>query len=229
MLVPIEWLKDYTDVNVGTDEFCERMIMSGSNIETAEEFGNSYEKVVVGLVLEKEKHPDADKLSVCRVDAGQDEPLQIVCGAPNIEKGMKVPVALHGSRIPGPLHGQPRQEGGVRIKKGKLRGVESYGMICSCGELGFDDKVVPIACRDGIWPLPEDAAVGEDITEAMGLRNTVVDFEITPNRPDCLCMTGMAREAAATFGTEIKYPDTECEEAGEHKNGRSHFSGDKGS
>ena len=217
MLVPIEWLKDYTDVNVGTDEFCERMIMSGSNIETAEEFGNSYEKVVVGLVLEKEKHPDADKLSVCRVDAGQDEPLQIVCGAPNIEKGMKVPVALHGSRIPGPLHGQPRQEGGVRIKKGKLRGVESYGMICSCGELGFDDKVVPIACRDGIWPLPEDAAVGEDITEAMGLRNTVVDFEITPNRTDCLCMTGMAREAAATFGTEIKYPDTECEEAGNTK------------
>ncbi len=210
MLVPLEWLKDYTDINAGTDEFCEKMIMSGSNIETAESFGKNTENVVVGRVIKKEKHPDADKLSVCKVDTGAEEPLQIVCGASNVFEGALVPVALHKSRIPGPLHGQPRQEGGVKITKGKLRGVESMGMICSAGELGFDDKVVPVFHKDGIWILPEDLVPGTDITEALGLKSTVVDFEITPNRPDCLSMLGMARESAATFGKMLRYPNTQC-------------------
>ncbi|MGI6737448.1 MAG: phenylalanine--tRNA ligase subunit beta [Anaerovoracaceae bacterium] len=214
MLVPIEWLKDYVKIDVDTGEFCDRMIMSGSNIETVEQFGEGFEKVVVGLVQKKEKHPDADRLSVCQVDVGGEAPLQIVCGAPNVAAGQKVPVALHKSRIPGPLHGQPKQEGGVKITKGKLRGVVSEGMLCACSELGFDDKVVPVAHRDGIWVLPDDAPVGAPIEEALGLKSAVVDFEITPNRPDCLSMTGMAREAAATFGTTMRMPAVDCENRG---------------
>ncbi|MGI6722421.1 MAG: phenylalanine--tRNA ligase subunit beta [Anaerovoracaceae bacterium] len=217
MLVPIEWLNDYVKIDADTDEFCDRMIMSGSNIETVEEFGRNFEKVVVGKVLKKEKHPDADRLSVCQVDVGQEEPLQIVCGAPNVAEGMKVPVALHKSRVPGPLHGQPKVEGGVKITKGKLRGVESFGMICSCSELGFDDKVVPVAHREGIWVLPDDVEIGAPVEEALGLKSAVVDFEITPNRPDCLSMVGMAREAAATFGSQLEYPDTSLEEKGDKK------------
>lgn len=210
MLVPVEWLKDYTDVNVSVEEFCEKMIMSGSNLETVEYFGENIDKVVVGKILKIEKHPDADKLVVCQLDVGQEEPLQIVTGATNVFEGAYVPVALHGSTVPGPLHGQPKQEGGTKIKKGKLRGVESFGMLCSAGELGFEDKVVPVAHKDGIWILGEGYTVGDSIVDALGLKMATVDFEITPNRPDCLSMIGMAREAAATFKEELRYPDTVC-------------------
>lgn len=215
MLVPVEWLNDYVTIHADTEEFCDRMIMSGSNLETVRTYGTSFQNVVVGKVLKKEKHPNADRLSVCQVDVGKEKPVQIVCGAPNVEEGMKVPVALHKSRIPGPLHGQPKTEGGVKITRGKLRGVESDGMICSCSELGFDEKVVPVVHKDGIWVLPEDVEIGVAVEEAMGLKSDVVDFEITPNRPDCLSMIGMAREAAATFHTTMTYPDTECENQGD--------------
>ena len=204
MLVPIEWLKDYIDLDVSTEEFCDRMIMSGSNLETCEHFCEEMENVVVGRIDKIEKHPDADKLVVCKVDVGQDEDIQIVTGAPNVFEGAYVPVALHNSRIPGPLHGQPKQEGGVKIKKGKLRGVESYGMLCSAGELGFEDKVVPVAHKDGIWILEDEYETGKDFAEALELKQAVVDFEITPNRPDCLAMVGMAREASATFEKPYK-------------------------
>ena len=210
MLVPIEWLKDYTDINTDINEFCDRMIMSGSNLETCEHFCEEMENVVVGKIEKIEKHPDADKLVVCMINVGKEEPVQIVTGAPNVFEGAYVPVALHKSRIPGPLHGKPKEEGGTKITKGKLRGVESFGMLCSAGELGFDDKVVPVAHRDGIWILEEEYPLGQDFAEALGLKQAVVDFEITPNRPDCLSMTGMAREAAATFGEELRYPDTAC-------------------
>ena len=210
MLVPIEWLKDYTDIQTDTDEFCDRMIMSGSNLETCQHFCEEMENVVVGKIEKIEKHPDADKLVVCRINIGKEEPVQIVTGASNVFEGALVPVALHNSRIPGPLHGQEKQEGGTKITKGKLRGVESAGMLCSAGELGFDDKVVPVAHKDGIWILEEEYSLGEDFAQALGLKQTVVDFEITPNRPDCLSMVGMAREAAATFGQTLKYPDTAC-------------------
>ena len=209
MLVPIEWLKDYIDPGVDTEEFCDRMIMSGSNLETCEHFCEEMENVVVGRIEKIEKHPDADKLVVCRIDVGGDDLLQIVTGAPNVFEGALVPVALHNSRIPGPLHGQPKKEGGVKITKGKLRGVESYGMLCSAEELGFEDKVVPVAHKDGIWILEGDYEPGSDFAEALGLRQAVVDFEITPNRPDCLSMVGMAREAAATFKKQCTYPDIE--------------------
>ena len=212
MLVPIEWLKDYIDLDVTTEEFCDRMIMSGSNLETCEHFCEEMEGVVVGRIDKIEKHPDADKLVVCQLDAGGDEPVQIVTGAPNVFEGALVPVALHKSRIPGPLHGQPKQEGGVKITKGKLRGVVSNGMLCSAGELGFEDKVVPVAHKDGIWILEGDYEPGQDFAEALALKQAVVDFEITPNRPDCLAMVGMAREASATFKKPFTYPDTEIAE-----------------
>ena len=131
MLVPMEWLNDYIDPGVSTEEFCDRMIMSGSNLETCEYFGEGISKVVVGRIEKIEPHPDADKLVICRMDVGaqNDGLLQIVTGAPNVFEGALVPVAMHKSHIPGPLHGQPKQEGGVKITKGKLRGVESFGKI----------------------------------------------------------------------------------------------------
>ena len=220
MLVPMEWLNDYIDPGVSTEEFCDRMIMSGSNLETCEYFGEGIEKVVVGRIEKIEPHPDADKLVICRMNVGEPELVQIVTGAPNVFEGALVPVALHKSHIPGPLHGQPKQEGGVKITKGKLRGVESYGMLCSCSELGFEDKVVPVAHKDGIWILEGDYELGADLPEALGLKSAVIDFEITPNRPDCLAMVGMAREASATLGRPFTYPDIDIKEengAGEAK------------
>ncbi|WP_324824644.1 phenylalanine--tRNA ligase subunit beta [Sinanaerobacter sp. ZZT-01] len=217
MLVPIQWLKEYTKVDVDIDQFCDRMIMSGSNLETVELFGENIEKVVVGKILSIDKHPDADKLVITKIDVGAEEPIQIVTGASNIAVGNYVPVALHGSKIPGPLHGQPKKPEGVTIKKGKLRGVESFGMLCSASELGFEDKVIPVVHKDGIWILDEEYPLGMSIVEALNLKEAVVDFEITPNRPDCLSMIGMARETAATFDTELSYPDTHCEEKGEGK------------
>ena len=212
MLVPIEWPKDYIDLDVTTEEFCDRMIMSGSNLETCEHFCEEMENVVVGKIEKIEKHPDADKLVVCMLNVGKEEPVQIVTGAQNVFEGALVPVALHKSRIPGPLHGQPKQEGGVKITKGKLRGVESFGMLCSAEELGFEDKVVPVAHKDGIWILEGDYELGQDFAEALGLKQAVVDFEITPNRPDCLAMVGMAREASATFKKPFTYPDTDIKD-----------------
>lgn len=218
MLVPIEWLNDYIDLkDIDTEEFCDRMIMSGSNLETCEHFCEEMENVVVGRIEKIEKHPDADKLVVCQLNVGKDEPVQIVTGAPNVFEGAYVPVALHKSRIPGPLHGKTKEEGGTKITKGKLRGVESFGMLCSAEELGFEDKVVPVAHKDGIWILEEEYEPGLDFAEALGLKQAVVDFEITPNRPDCLAMVGMAREAAATFKRPFEYPDTQLEEANKEK------------
>ena len=210
MLVSLEWLKDYTEVNVSDEKFCDDMVMSGSNIETCEHVGGGLSNVVVGRIEKIEKHPDADKLVVCRLNVGRDEPVQIVTGATNVYEGAVVPVALHNSRIPGPLHGQPKTEGGVKITKGKLRGVESFGMLCGPQELGLDDKVAPYISKDGIWLLNDEFEIGAELSEALGLEDTVVDFEITPNRPDCLSMIGMAREAAAVFGTKLEYPETVC-------------------
>ena len=216
MIVSLEWLKDYTDVHVSPEEFCDRMIMSGSNLETMELVGEDIQNVVVGRIARITPHPDADKLVVCQIDIGQDAPIQIVTGAPNVFEGAYVPVALDGSHIPGPLHGQPKQEGGTLITKGSLRGVESDGMLCSFGELGFEDKVVPINQREGIWILEKEYPLGSDFAETMELKDAIIDFEITPNRPDCLSMIGMAREAAATFGTKLRYPQTSCKQEEGH-------------
>lgn len=218
MIVSLKWLNDYTDVKVSAKEFCDRMIMSGSNLETCKEMGTGIEGVKLGKIVEIEQHPDADRLVVCQLDVGEDETLQIVTGATNIYVGAYVPVAVHNSRIPGPLHGQPKVEGGVKITKGKLRGVVSNGMLCGPQELGLDDKVAPYVSKDGIWLLPGnwDENIGEDFDKALDLHDYIIDFEITPNRPDCLSMIGMAREAAATFGEKLSYPDTACEKTEEN-------------
>ena len=210
MLVPIEWLKDYVDVDENISEYCDRMIMSGSNLEGVESFNEEIENVVIGKITKIEKHPDADKLVVCTVDIGQAEPVQIVTGATNVFEGAIIPVAVHGSRLPGPLYGQPKKEGGVIIKKGKIRGVESQGMLVSPSEMGFTDKVIQPEFRDGIWILAGDFTLGQDIITALGLEHGVIEFEITPNRPDCLSMIGMARETGATFKRGFKYPETKC-------------------
>ena len=217
MLVSVNWLKDYVDVDVPVKELGDRMIMSGSNIETITEIGAGMSGVVLGRIDKIEKHPDADKLVVCQLNVGKDEPLQIITSATNVYEGAYVPVATDGSHIPGPLHGQPKVEGGVTITSGKLRGVQSDGMLCGPQELGYDDKVAPMNSKDGIWLLPGnwDDHLGEDFDKALGLEDHVIDFEITPNRPDCLAMVGMAREAAATFGTEMKYPDIAVEPSDE--------------
>ncbi|MCQ2551003.1 MAG: phenylalanine--tRNA ligase subunit beta [Clostridia bacterium] len=209
MIVPVKWLNDYTPVNVSAEEFCDRMIMSGSNLETCTMMGTGIEGVVVGKIEKIEKHPDADKLVVCQVNVGK-ETVQIVTGATNVFEGALVPVALDGAHIPGPLHGQPKTEDGVTITKGALRGVESCGMLCGAGELGIEDKCIPMIYKDGIWILEGEYALGEDIVTALDLEDAIVDFEITPNRPDCLAMLGMAREASATFNTELKMPQTKC-------------------
>lgn len=211
MIVPVKWLKDYTDVNVSAEEFCDRMIMSGSNLETCTMIGTGISNVVVGRIEKIEKHPNADKLVVCQLNVGKEETVQIVTGASNVFEGALVPVALDNSVIPGPLHGQPKVEGGVKITAGELRGVPSYGMLCGPQELGIEDKCAPMICKDGIWILEGEYELGQEITVALDLEDAVVDFEITPNRPDCLAMLGMAREASATFGTELRFPETKCQ------------------
>ncbi|MDR1574307.1 MAG: phenylalanine--tRNA ligase subunit beta [Clostridiales Family XIII bacterium] len=211
MLVPLEWLKEYVDFDADEDTFCARMILSGSNVEGVRRYGAGLRKVVVGKVLSVEKHADSDHLVVARVDVGGDAPLVIVTGASNVGEGDYVPVALVGGVL----------AGGVKIKKSKLRGVESEGMLCSASELGFDDKVIPVSHKDGIWILDKEYAVGADFVKAAGLKNTVVDFEITPNRSDCLSILGMAREAAAVFDGKRSVPNTRT--AGRHGNKADDF------
>jgi phenylalanyl-tRNA synthetase beta chain len=205
-------LKEYTDIPSDVKAFADKMILSGSNIETVTTFGEEVSGVVIGKVLSVVPHEDSDHLVVCMVDVGSasedGEPIQIVTGAPNVRVGALIPTALHGSTLPG----------GVKIKKGKLRGVVSNGMLCSAGELGFEDKVVPVLHKDGIWILPEEFSdltdiIGEDAVKALGLDETVIDFEITPNRPDCLSILGMAREAAAVFDRPLTLPAFEAEDA----------------
>lgn len=209
MLVPIKWLKEYTPVDMPVNEWVDGMVLSGTNLETVDYWDKGIEKVVVGRILSIEPHPDASKLVVCQVDCGNG-PVQIVTGASNMKVGDKVVVALDGALVPGPLHGSPKVEGGVRITAGELRGVMSYGMMCGCGELGFPDKIVPMRDKDGLWILDDPSfKVGTPIVEALGIELPTVDFEITPNRPDCLSMIGIARESAATFDTHFDYPDTE--------------------
>lgn len=193
MKLPLSWLKDYTEIDgISTREYAAAMTMSGSKVEGVEYLGAEIENVVTGEILSVEKHPDSDHLMICQLNVGGAEPVQIVTGAPNITEetvGCICPVALHKSTLPG----------GVKITKGKLRGVPSNGMMCSFQELGIDHGCVPYACENGILLLPEGTPVGADIKTVLGLDEHVVEFEITSNRPDCLSVIGLARETAATF------------------------------
>ena len=196
MNLSMKWLNDYVKIDVEPHEFAQAMTMSGSKVEGYEIEGEGIHNVVVGKILSVEKHPDADKLVVCMLDVGKDEPIQIVTGASNVFPGAVVPVALDGSTLPG----------GIKIKKGKLRGVESNGMLCSLNELGLTVHDFPYAIEDGIFIMQEECEIGQDIHSAIGLNDTSVEFEITSNRPDCMSVTGLAREAAVTFDKPLNIP-----------------------
>lgn len=200
MKVPFSWLSEYVDISgITPKEYDAKMTMSGSKVEEVVYLGQGIANVVTGKILQVEPHPDSDHLMICQLAVGQDEPVQIVTGAPNITPdtvGQICPVALHNSTLPG----------GVKITKGKLRGVVSNGMMCSFQELGIEHGVVPYACENGILLLPDNTEIGVDIKKVLGLDEYVADFEITSNRPDCLSIIGLARETAATFERPLKLP-----------------------
>ena len=194
MKLPLKWLKDFTDIDASPREYAHALTMSGSKVEGLEVLGSGIDGVVVGKILTVEKHPDADRLQVCQVDVG-DGTIQIVTGATNIKVNDLVPVALDGSSLPG----------GIKIRKGKLRGVESAGMMCSIAELGLTKEDYPNAAEDGIFILEGDPSPGTDIKEYLGMNDTVVEFEII-NRPDCFSIIGLARESAPHSGHPSGYP-----------------------
>lgn len=196
MLAPVRWLKEYVDIHLSTNEFGERMTMSGTKVERIENIGEEIQKVVVGKILEINTHPNADKLVITKVDVGE-EVLQIVTGATNISEGNFIPVALVGSRLPG----------GVKIKKSKLRGVESYGMMCSAQELALNLESLPQNQLTGIYIFNEEYPLGMDVKEILGLDDEIIEFELTNNRPDCLSIIGLAREAAATLNKPLVLPE----------------------
>ncbi len=195
MNLPLSWLKDYMNTDgISEKEYADRLTMSGSIVEGIKNLGAEFKNVVVGKITKIEKHPDADKLVVCQVDVG-DEEIQIVTGAPNVFEGAVVPVAKHKSTLPG----------GIKITKGKLRGFMSFGMMCSTDELGISKERAT-----GILILPDDTPIGEDITHTLGLDESVAEFEITSNRPDCMSIIGLARETAATFARDFKIPEVKA-------------------
>ena len=179
------WLHDYVDIDVTDQEFADGMTLSGSKVEAFCREGKDIKNVIVGKVESLERHPDSDHLWICQINVGQAENIQIVTGAQNLKEGDVVPVAMHDSFV----------AGGNHIKKGKLRGVESNGMLCSLGELGLTKHDFPYAIEDGIFVLGDDCdkTLGMDIHEAIGLDDIVTEFEITSNRADCLSVTGLAR------------------------------------
>ena len=202
MKVPVKWLSDYVKINVPIREYTEAMTLSGSKVEGVEDMGKDIEKVVVGKIVSMEKHPDADKLRICKVDTGS-EVLQIVTGAPNVKEGDYIPLALVGAKLPG-----------GEIKPTKLRGVESYGMMCSIDELSLTKDYLPDASDYGVYVFNGTPELGMDVKEALDL-DKVVEFEITSNRPDCLSIIGLARETVATLGETFKIPEVKVkEEAG---------------
>ena len=190
-----KWLGEFVDVDANDKDFAEIMTMAGSKVETYARLDAEIKNVVVGKVLSMVRHENSDHMWVCQVDVGRGEPVQIVTGAQNVHEGDLVPAALHNSYLPG----------GVHITKGKLRGVASNGMLCSLKELNLTLNDFPYAIEDGIWILQEDCTVGQDINEVIGNDDTVVEFEITNNRPDCFSLIGLAREAAAAFNRPMRH------------------------
>ena len=205
MNTSLKWIKDLVPgLTCTPQEYMDAMTLSGSKVEGYENMDEDLEKIVIGQVKSIEKHPDADKLVICQVDIGTDT-IQIVTGAPNVTEGAKVPVVLDGGKVAGGHDGN-RAEGGIRIKKGKLRGIESNGMMCSIEELGSTRDMFPLAPENGLYILPEDAPVGANAVEYLGLDDTEVEYEITSNRVDCFSILGIAREAAATFDKKFVPP-----------------------
>ena len=199
MNTALSWIKAYVpDLDVTAQEYTDAMTLSGSKVEGYVCLDKNLEKIVVGQIEKIEPHPDANKLIICQVNIGS-ETIQIVTGAPNVKEGDKVPVVLDGGKVAGGHDGGPLPEDGIKIKKGKLRGIESNGMMCSIEELGSSRDMYPLAPESGIYILPEDTEVGADAVEVLGLHDVVFEYEITSNRVDCYSVVGLAREAAATF------------------------------
>ena len=206
MNTSLSWIKAYVpELNVTAQEYTDAMTLSGTKVEGYEVLDADLHKIVVGQIDKIEKHPDADKLIICQVNVGA-ETIQIVTGANNVHEGDKVPVVLDGGRVAGGHEPGSRVEGGVKIKKGKLRGVESFGMMCSIEELGSNREMYPEAPEEGIYIFPEETEVGVNAVEVLGLDDVVFEYEVTSNRVDCFSVVGIAREAAATFGKEFHPP-----------------------
>ncbi len=204
MLLPIKWLKDYISTDNDSRTLADGLTYSGSHVESIIDLNKGIENVVVGKILGIEKHPDADKLLICRVDVGK-EALQIVTGAKNLKAGDYIPVALVGAKL-------PEKE----IGKTDFRGVDSFGMLCSLDELGYDDSVISKEVKEGIYVLDKEYPLGVSIVDILGLDQDVIEFEITPNRPDCLSIIGMARETAATFDLKLEEPKVEIKNEVDH-------------
>lgn len=212
MNTALSWIKAYVpELECTNQEYTDAMTLSGTKVETYEALDKNLDKIYVGQILSIEKHPDADKLIVCQVDLG-DKQLQIVTGAPNVKVGDKVPVVVDGGKVAGGHDGSPLPKEGIVIKNGKLRGVESFGMMCSIEELGSTREFYPEAPENGIYIFPEDVLVGSDAIEVLGLRDTVFEYEVTSNRVDCYSVLGIAREAAATFRKPFVAPVVEVKE-----------------
>ena len=211
MNTPISWIKAYVpDLDVDINEFVDKMTLSGSHVENYVKKDKNLEKIVVGKIETMEQHPDADKLVVCQVNIGT-ETIQIVTGAKNVKVGDVIPVVLDGGKVAA-AHGDNNEyPDGIKIKKGKLRGVESNGMMCGIEELGSSRDLYPEAPEDGVYIFTEDSGVkpGDDAVKALGLDDSVVEYEITSNRVDCFSILGMAREAAATFNKKFMPPVVE--------------------
>ena len=205
MNTTLSWIKAYVpELDVTAQEYTDAMTLSGTKVEGFVEADRDLDKIVIGQIEKIERHPDADKLIICQVNIGNGT-TQIVTGAPNVQVGDKIPVVLDGGRVAG-NHDGKMTEGGIEIKKGKLRGVESNGMMCSIEELGSTKEMYPEAPEYGIYIFPEDAEVGSDAIEALGLHDVTFEYEVTSNRVDCFSVIGIAREAAATFRKEFHPP-----------------------
>ena len=201
MLVSYNWLKQYTNIEDNATDLAEKITRGGIEVEGVEYLADNISNVVVGYVETKEKHPDAEKLNVCTVNVGEEDKLQIVCGAPNVDAGQYVVVAKVGATLPG-----------IKIKKAKLRGVESQGMICSLKELGLNQSVVPKNYQDGIYVFESEQKLGADAVEVLGLNDYILDLSITPNRADALSMRGLAYELGALYNQKVTFADSEVEE-----------------
>ena len=201
MLVSYNWLKQYTNVEANANALAEKITRGGIEVEGVEYLAEEISNVVVGYVVSKEKHPDAEKLNVCQVNVGEEENLQIVCGAPNVDAGQYVIVAKVGAKLPG-----------IKIKKAKLRGVESQGMICSLAELGLSKSVVPKNYQEGIYVFETEQELGSDVVEVLGLNDYILDLSITPNRADALSMRGLTYELGALYNNKVDFNDVEKEE-----------------
>ena len=206
MNISRKWLREFVDITATDKEYDSVMTLAGQKVETTERMDAEIKNVVVGKVLSMKKHENSDHMWVCMVDCGSGEPVQIVTGAQNVHEGDLVPVAQHNSYLPG----------GIHITKGKLRGVESCGMLCSYKELGLTEHDCPEAYADGIWILNDEGCeVGEDMNVVIGNDDSIVEFEITNNRPDCYSLLGLARETAAAFADVQRYDKEHGVESGE--------------